>query len=173
MKQSHLLSNVTHVFINLLTLQGFFPCTECLLLLIFIFPKNCFCGSVFIKNNENIKNLQIMGSLKWQAGQMLTSEVQLWEVQPLLFTLFAELCSNADREVWCGTFCAVIGFVVVSITIAEVADKLSILVYLSSVLFLSLFHAIFQQDVQNLDYHTSTSWISHPEPAYNNCLNKK
>lgn len=85
-----------------------------------------------------------------------------------------ELCSNADREGQCGTFCAFIRFVVVSITIAEVADKLAILVFfLSSVSLLSLFHTIFQQDVQNHEYHASTSLISHPEPAYNSCLNKK
>lgn len=152
----------------------FLPFTECLLLLIFMSPKNCCCDSVFLNNNENIKNLQITGSLKWQAGQMLISEVHLFEAQPLLFILLGELCSNADGEVWYGTFCAIIRFVIVLFTIAETADKLAILVFfLSSVLLLSLFHTVFQQDVQNLEYHTSTAWISHPEPAYNNCLNKK
>lgn len=126
--------------------------------LIFISPKKSCCGSGFLKNNENIKKLQIMGSLEWQAGQMLTSVVHLQEAQPLLFTLLGELCSNADREVWCSTFYAIIRFAVVSITIAEVADKLAILVsFLSSALLFSLFHTIFQQDVQNLQYHTSTS----------------
>lgn len=45
----------------------------------------------FFKNNENIKNLKIMGSLKRQAGQMLTLEVCSWKTQPLLLTLVSSV----------------------------------------------------------------------------------
>lgn len=50
----------------------------------------CFFG-FFFKNNENIKNLKIMGSLKRQAGQMLTLEVCSWKTQPLLLTLVSSV----------------------------------------------------------------------------------
>lgn len=45
----------------------------------------------FLKNNENIKNLKIMGSLKRRAGQMLTLEVHLWKTQPVLLTLVSSV----------------------------------------------------------------------------------
>lgn len=116
-----------------------------------------------------------MGSfsnLKWQVGQMLTSEVHLLEVQLPLLILFGELCTSDDGEVQCGSFLPPSDLWLRQDL--ELVDKSAILVlFLPSVLSPCLFHTIFQWDIQKFVYHNSTSSISHTEPASHSSLNKK